>query len=200
MSSNAQPTAAPPRPYRQRARARATEETRARILAAAGELLERRPAAAVSLEAVAAAASTTVPTVLRHFGTKEAIVVEALSAAVTRLRAARPGVRGGDPLAAAAVLAAEYEEHGALLRAVEAATPHARRELVEAPRRLHRDWLARTFARTLSPLPPVVHRRRLAQLVAVSGPAPWRALREAERLTPAQAQAALAELLQALTR
>ncbi|MDQ3630958.1 MAG: hypothetical protein M3417_06755 [Actinomycetota bacterium] len=47
-------------------------------------------------------------------------------------------------------------------------------------------------------MPPVVHRRRLAQLVAVSGPEPWRALRETERLGPGQAQAALAELLRAL--
>ncbi|MCW3010168.1 MAG: hypothetical protein JWO90_572, partial [Solirubrobacterales bacterium] len=92
-----------------------------------------------------------------------------------------------------------YECNAALLRAAEAALPGARREL-EAARRLHRDWLARTFAQGLSPLPPVVHRRRLAQLVAVSGPAPWRTLRETENLSAPQAQAALAELLRALTR
>jgi AcrR family transcriptional regulator len=189
-----------PRVYRQRTRARGAEATRERVLNAAAELLEQRPAAAVSLDAVAAAGRTTVPTVLRHFPTKDALVAAALSAALTRLRAARPRVAPGDHLAAAAVLATEYEEHAALLRAAEAATPHARRDLVEAPRRLHRDWLARTFARTLSPLPPVVHRRRLAQLVAVSGPAPWRTLRETEHLTPGQAQAALAELLHVLSR
>ena len=148
---------------------------------------------------MAARADTTVPTLLRHFGTKDALVAAAVGAALARLRAERPRVPPGDHLAAARVLAEEYERHAPLLRAAEAALPGARREL-EAARRLHRDWLARTFARTLSPLPPVVHRRRLAQLVAVSGPAPWRSLRDTEQLGPVQAQAALAELLRALSR
>ncbi len=185
------------RPYRQDARARSAAATRARILEATEALVRDEPA--VSLEAAARLAGTTVPTVLRHFGGKDALVAAAVGQALARIRGARPRVTPGDHLGAARVLAGEYEEHAALLRAAEAALPGARREL-EAARRLHRDWLARTFARTLSPLPPVVHRRRLAQLVAVSGPAPWRTLRDTELLGPGQAQAALAELLRALSR
>lgn len=187
------------RPYRQGARARATAETRGRILEATETLLRVDPAAAVSLDTIARTAGTTVPTVLRHFEGKDALVSAAVAAALARIRAARPRVSPGDHLGAARVLAEEYERHARLLRAAETALPGARREL-EAARRLHRDWLARTFARTLSPLPPVVHRRRLAQLVAVSGPSPWRTLRETEHLSPAQATAALAELLRALSR
>jgi len=187
------------RPYRQQARARSAEATRRRILDATEALLREHAASAVSLATIARAARTTVPTILRHFATKELLVATTLATALTRVRAARPRVSPGDHLGAARVLAQEYERHAPLLRASEATPVDARREM-EAARRLHRDWLARTFTRGLSPLAPVVHRRRLAQLVAVSGPAPWRVLRETEHLGLAQAQAALAELLRALSR
>lgn len=186
------------RAYHQGARARSADATRARILEAAESLVRDGDAGRVGLQAVAGAASTSVPTVLRHFGTRDALERAALIAAVTRLRGARPRVAPGDVVAAARVLAEEYERHAPLLLAAETALRGVQREL-EAPRRLHRDWLARTFAPGLSPLPPVVHRRRLAQVVAVSGPAPWRTLRETEHLGVAQAQAALAELLRALS-
>ncbi|CAA9476561.1 MAG: hypothetical protein AVDCRST_MAG13-867, partial [uncultured Solirubrobacteraceae bacterium] len=81
-----------------------------------------------------------------------------------------------------------------LLRAAAAAPPAARAAL-EEPRRLHAEWIARTFAPALSPLLPAVHRRRLAQLVAVSSPGAYRVLREDQRLGPAAARATLAELL-----
>ncbi len=187
----------PRRPYRQVARAQTAAATRQRILDATEALLREHTARAVAITTVAQAADTTVPTVLRHFATKDILVWSALAAALTRIRAARPRMTAGDHLGAARVLAEEYERDAPLLGAAETALPDARREL-EAASRLHRDWLARTFARSLSPLPPVVHRRRLAQLVAVSGPEPWRVLRETERLGPRQAQAALAELLRAL--
>lgn len=187
------------RSYRQSRRAESTAATRARLLAATAELLRGASADDVSLAAVAARAQSTMPTLLRHFDGKDALVAAALGDALAGVRARRPRVSGGDHLEAARVLAAEYEEHDALLRAAEAALPGARDEL-ESARRLHRDWLARTFTRTLSPLPPVVHRRRLAQLVAVSGPGPWRSLRDTEQLGPVQARAAMAELLLALSR
>jgi AcrR family transcriptional regulator len=190
------------RSYVQLERAEQTARTRARILAAAQDALRARPPEAVSLHAVARDAQTTVPTVLRHFGAKDALVAAALAAELTRIRATRPRPRAGardQPAAAADVLATEYEQHAALLRAAEAALPAARAALEEA-RRLHAEWIARTFAAALSPLLPAVHRRRLAQLVAVSSPAAYRTLREDQHLGPVQARAALAEVLGLLTR
>ena len=187
------------RPYRQQARAAGVDATRRRLLAATERLLRAHAAADVTIATIACEAGTTVPTLLRHFATKDALVAAAVGAAVARLRAERPRTRPGDHLGAARVRAEDYVRDATLLRAAEAAPPGARREL-EAARRVHRDWLARTFAPTLSPLPPVVHRRRLAQLVAVSGPVPWRTLRESEGLGTLQAHAALAELLHALSR
>lgn len=199
MSDELHRDPASPRPYRQAARARRAQATRQRILDAAEALLREDPASAIPIAVVARAADTTVPTVLRHFSSKDRLVEATLATALTRVRAARPRVRPGDHLGAARALAEEYERDAQLLRAADQALRGAGRD-VEAPGRLHRDWLARTFAPSLSPLAPVVHRRRLAQLVAVSGPAPWRTLREAEQLGPTQAQAALAELLLALSR
>jgi AcrR family transcriptional regulator len=190
------------RPYVQLERAARTAATRARILAAAEEALRTRPPEAVALDAVARAAGTTVPTVLRHFGGKDALVAAAIAAALARIRAARPRPQagpGGQARAAAEVLAAEYEEHEALLRAAEARL-HGGHAGLEEPRRLHAEWIARTFALALSPLLPAIHRRRLAQLVAVSSPAAYRALRGDQHLGPVQARAALAELLDVLTR
>ncbi len=154
----------------------------------------------MALDAVARDAGTTVPTVLRHFAGKDALVAAALADALARVRAARPrprGPRGLQARAAADVLAAEYEEHATLLRAADTALP-AGHPALEEPRRLHAEWVARTFAPALSPLLPAIHRRRLAQLVAVSSPAAYRILREDQHLGPAQARAALAELLQVL--
>jgi AcrR family transcriptional regulator len=196
------PPETPPRrrPYLQTARAARTTATRARILAAAADALRARPPEAVALDAVARDAGTTVPTVLRHFAGKDALVAAALADALARVRAARPrprAPRGLQARAAADVLAAEYEEHATLLRAADTALP-AGHPALEEPRRLHAEWIARTFAPALSPLLPAIHRRRLAQLVAVSSPAAYRILREDQHLGPAQARAALAELLQVL--
>src|SRR3954447_1224262 len=68
------------RPYRQVARASAARATRERVLEAAEELLRERMPEAVTLDAVARRARTTVPTVLRHFAGKEALVAAALAA------------------------------------------------------------------------------------------------------------------------
>ncbi len=195
MSSERQDVPVRRRPYRQTARARTAAATRRRILdAGAARVRAERP---TPLEAIARDAGTTVPTVLRHFGTRDALVAAAVAEALAGVRAARPRVAPGQHRAAARVLGAEYEREAGLLRAASLLDPDAQRGL-EAATRLHRDWLARTFAGALSPLPPVIHRRRLAQLVAVSGPGPWRVLRDTEHLGVDQATAALAELLHAL--
>ena len=186
-----------PRPYRQRARARSAEATRTRVLDAAVELVAADPARPPGLGAVADRAGTTVPTVLRHFASRDALLAAALGAAVARVRAARPRIPAGHAAAAARALGGEHERHAGLLRAADA-LPAAAGRALEPAHRLHRDWLARTFAPTLTPLAPLVHRRRLAQLVVLGGPAAWRTMRDAERLSPEQAQAALTELLTAL--
>jgi len=186
-----------PRPYVQTRRAERTATTRRRILSAAEDALRTRGLGGLALDAVARDAGTTVPTLLRHFPGRDALVAAALAAALTRIRAARPrpaAPRGGRHVAAAELLAGEYEQHADLLRAADAAPANVRAAL-EEPRRLHAQWVARTFAPALSPLLPAVHRRRLAQLIAVTSPACYRVLREEQHLGPVQARAALGELL-----
>ena len=189
------------RTYRQKARAAGVARARARELEATAALVLQDGPGAATLASAARAAGTTVPTLLRHFGSKDRLLAEALDLAVVRVRQDRGRVRPGDARAAAATLAQEYEAHAGLLRAAalagltgEATGP----QHLEAARRLHRDWVARTFSRTLSPLIPAVHRVRLAQLTALSSDTAWRALRDAEQLSVVQAQAALASTMRAL--
>ena len=90
-----------------------SEATRRRILDATAALLREGAAGALGLEAVARGAGTAVPTVLRHFHTKDALISSALGSALEQMRAARPRVTPGDHLAAARVLAEEYEREAA---------------------------------------------------------------------------------------
>ena len=66
-----------PRSYRMRARADAAEQTRLRIIGAAIELGFEKPVAAITLPVIAERASVSVQTVLRQFGSREALIEEA---------------------------------------------------------------------------------------------------------------------------
>ena len=63
-----------PRTYRMRARAEAAEQTRLRIIGAAIELAFEKPVAAITLPVIAERASVSVQTVLRQFGSREALI------------------------------------------------------------------------------------------------------------------------------
>lgn len=179
------------RTYQQTARARSVARTRERILEAAAGLLRDEPPARVGLPAIATAAGATVPTVLRHFAGKDAVLAAALRRALASVIADRAAPSPGNALEAASILAAEYRLHEPWLRAAEQFGGIA----VEDPGRAHREWTARAFSPTLGPLLPVVHRRRLAQLATLGAAPTWWALREREGLPDRQAVAALAELL-----
>ncbi len=70
------------RKYTMGARADAVEETRRRILHALIDLAGERPFAEITLELVAERAGTTVQTVLRRFGSKDALFAEAMEMAM----------------------------------------------------------------------------------------------------------------------
>ncbi len=71
------------RPYRSELRAEQTEETRGRILDAAGRVMATG-VASLSVPAVAREAGVSVPTVYRHFGTKAELVAELFPHAARR--------------------------------------------------------------------------------------------------------------------
>ncbi|MHB8507952.1 MAG: TetR/AcrR family transcriptional regulator [Candidatus Dormibacteria bacterium] len=100
------------RPYVQRARAQSAEETRRRILEAAGGELWHQPVDQVRLEDVAARAQVTVQTVLRIFGSRSELLRLALEPLRDRILAQREVAVPGDIEGTVAALFDHYEHMG----------------------------------------------------------------------------------------
>jgi AcrR family transcriptional regulator len=180
-----------------RARAAATQVTRARILDAGADLFVAKSYDEVTLDGVAKRAGVSLPTVLRHFGSKDALLVEAARTLSERERRARH-VEPGDIKAAAQMLAGRYEASMPLwwrYHALEGRFPAVARAIDEA-RRGHTRWLADTFA----PYLPAGRRARqaLAELYAATEMYVWRTWRTHLGLTAAEAERALRDMLEAL--
>src|SRR4051794_33869292 len=164
------------RSYTQRARAAATAETRARILEAAGALAGERLAVRIVLGEVAARAGVSVQTILRHFGSKDALFEEARAAVIAEVRQERE-VPPGDVVAAVGVIEAFYEHRGDLsvqMLAQEHEDPEVG-EHVALGRRVHREWVHETFAPQLAENPDPVGAVDL--LVVATDVYTWKILR-----------------------
>jgi len=138
------------RQYRQSARAEAAEQTRERILDAAVALFWDHDPDEVTLEDLAAHAGVTLQTVLRKFGSKDAVFLAALEERSSTVMETRT-LPAPDPKSAIAVLVASYEEIGEanwrILR-LETAQPLLGKLLAKA-RALHRAWIETSFASVL---------------------------------------------------
>ncbi|HWG27241.1 helix-turn-helix domain-containing protein, partial [Actinospica sp.] len=77
------------RSYTMRARAESTAETRQRILDAVNQLSYEQLSVQIALTDVAERARVSVQTVLRHFGTKDALFEAAWDLEVVRVRGER---------------------------------------------------------------------------------------------------------------
>src|SRR5262249_54714879 len=101
----------PTRSYTMRARAESTTRTRERILDAVIALSEERLSLEIILADVAARAGVTVQTVLRHFGSRQALFELAQARQVTQVRAER-ATPVGDTAAAVRTIVAFYDRMG----------------------------------------------------------------------------------------
>lgn len=185
------------RTYRMSARAEATAETGERILDAAVQLFWEHPSDQISLEAVAAKSGVTVRTVIRRFGSKEALLAEGIAREAHKERSARDMAPVGDISAAVATLVANYEITGerALRMLAEEQRLPSLAPIVDAGRAVHRNWCADTFAPALTGLHGSHRRRTLAKIVAVCDVYTWKVLRRDLNLTRDQTVLAMVELL-----
>jgi AcrR family transcriptional regulator len=186
------------RPYRQGARAQAALETRESILDAAAFCFANDPYDAVSLEQIAAAASSTVQSALRIFGSKQALFEAAAERAVQQINAERDAALDKDPRAAIATLCRIYERWGdATDRVVgqEDRVPSIR-AVAERGRADHRRWVGALFGKRLT---GAARPRRLAVLVTLLDLHAYRGLR-AQGLGARAAEQALCEAALALAR
>ena len=142
----------------------------------------------------------TVITVLRHFGSKDA-----LFATVAREQTARPWrpleaaspTPGGE--AALSAVLAHFERYGGmilrLLREAERSPAIAR--AVASGRAAHAAWVDQTFGAALSRWPPGERRLRQAGLLAATHVQTWWLLRREQRLGRARARAVVERLVRA---
>ncbi|MFI5952470.1 TetR family transcriptional regulator [Cryptosporangium sp. NPDC051539] len=135
------------RTYTMRSRADAVAGTRLRILRAVRELAEESFDLDPTLEAIAARAAVSVQTVLRHFGTRDALLGAAIAAGLDETRDERR-VPVGDVAAAVRTVVAHYERRGDfMLHLIGHERDDPRFAAITGPGRdLHRAWVAEVFA------------------------------------------------------
>jgi AcrR family transcriptional regulator len=135
------------RKYTMGARAQAVEETRRRIIGALTDLAGERPFAEITLELVADRAATTVQTVLRRFGSKDALFAEAMEDAMAAVEDERR-TPSGDAAAAVRVVIDHYEARGrtALLMLAQEDHDDVARKATDRGKAMHRAWVRDAFA------------------------------------------------------
>lgn len=176
-------------------RAEAVEATRAAICEATVALWMRIPYDDLTLDRIAGEAATTRQTVLRHFGSKEGLVLAAAEWFSARIDAATE-VDPGDIDGAVAAIVFQYEAMGdanVRLLEIEERLPQAH-ELLERGRAQHRRWVERSFAPFLDAL-ALAGRRHLADaLYVVTDVSTWKVLRRDLGRTTDHTRAVLASL------
>jgi AcrR family transcriptional regulator len=192
-------SAAATRPYRMRARAEAAAATADRILDATVAAFWESPGQ-VSLDDVARRAGVTVQTVIRRFGSKDALMAAAAEREVRSVGAERDPAAITSTKGAIRQLMDHYEARGdqvIRMLAEEQRLP-ALREVADIGRRMHREWCAQVFAQALAHRIGADRDRRLAELVAVCDVYTWKLLRRDAGLSRRQTELALLELIEPL--
>lgn len=188
------------RSYRMSARAEAAEATVLRVLDVAVRLFTDSPYDDVSLERLAAEAGVTKRTVLRRFGSKEALFGEAMTVARDEMIAHRQEAPIGDVAGAVANVVGQYERWGTnrlrLLEQEDRIPLIA--EWVKGGREWHWGWVERVFAPQLKGLRGAERRRRHAALVVLTDVYTWRLLRLDLRLSRADTERTLVDLINRL--
>jgi len=188
------------RSYRMGARADAAEATARRVLDVAVRLFTDNPYDEVSLDLVAEEAGVTKRTVLRRFGSKEALFGEAMTVARDEMIAHRQEAPVGDVAGAIANVVGQYERWGKnrlrLLEQEDRIPLIA--EWVQGGREWHWAWVERVFAPQLRGLRGAERKRRHSALVALTDVYTWRLLRLDLGLSRADTERTLVDLINRL--
>jgi len=166
------------RTYRMDVRAERAAATRARIVEATQSLFMERWVDEISLRDIAARAGVALQTLVRHFGTRDALLDAASLENHERSLRLRVSAPVGDIAGAVAAIVELMEEAGPrVLRglAQEDRIPGLRAS-VERGRVTHRRWVEAVFD-PLLPTSRAVRARRVAQLVVITDVYTWKLLR-----------------------
>ena len=129
-----------------RARAEAAGETRGRILQAMGQLYFEKPLGEITLDDVAAQAGVSVQTVLRHVGSRDALMRSAAKNLRDDVQAERQAPPG-DVARAVEAIVGHYELRGDGVLRLLGQEDHDQelRHALDGGRRIHREWVQRVF-------------------------------------------------------
>lgn len=168
-----------PRAYRMSARADAATDTHRRVLEAALRQFGARLYDEVSLADVARDAGVTVQTVLRRFGSKEALTEAAAALGMEEVRRSRWTAPVGNVTAALHGLIEHYEVWGdrSLRFLSQEQRIPAMRRVTDAGRALHHEWVDHVFAPWLAAARGVARTRLRARLIAGTDVYVWKIMR-----------------------
>lgn len=188
-----------PRPYRQKARAEATEETAKRIALAFGELVHERWFEDITLEDIAQRAGVTVRTIIRRFGSKEGLLggyIDYLGPQIAEQRAVAPG----DVEGAIKRVIDIYEDigDGVIRNLAQELRFLALRPPIERGRQEHRKITEETYAAWLAALDAKARRRMLDALVAATDIYVWKLIRRDMGRSRAETETVMREMVEAI--
>lgn len=184
------------RSYSQTRRAEATERGRRAILTAAQELFRDEGRFELPLDEVAERAGCSERTVLRHFGSKQGLMVAAIADAERAVLESR-AAQSGDVAGAIRGLVDHYEGTGdQVLGWLALADRYPLvRQATESGTRMHEDWVGAVFGPDLEPLGRGERRRRRAVLASVTDVYLWQLLRRRQGLGRQATEAAILDLV-----
>lgn len=189
------------RQYRMDVRARRSEETAQRIRELALERFLSRPYDEVTLAEVAEAAGVTVPTLIAHFGRKEDLFAAVLEDWGDRMIESRDEAPVGDHAGAIRNLLDHYDTEGNRilhLLAEEGRFP-AVRAMTDEGRKFHREWVERIFEPSLRSLRGTRREQLVIQLVVATDLLTWKLIRLDMKLSRRRTEAAIVQMVDALT-
>jgi AcrR family transcriptional regulator len=187
-----------PRTYTMRARAEGKTATRLRVLRAILELSEEKLTIEITLDEVASRAGTSVQTVLRHFGSRDGLLDEAVKLASAEVEQERQATAGDIDGAVGAVVA-HYEKRGDYVLRLLGQEHDPRIAAVVTPgKHLHRHWVEESFGPQLQARPPENREALVDLLVVATDLYTWKLLRRDRGLDPQTVQARMRSLVTAI--
>lgn len=188
------------RPYKKVAREQSQQRTRDALLdAASNEFIEGNWLKA-SLDSLSAKAGVTKQTLLRHFGSKDGLLAQALMHSGRQIRDQRWSTPTSDIGGAVENLLDHYEEWGERSLRIGAwlSGPPMLAMISRAARQVHYEWVEYAFALWLDGLDEEHWTQRRAALIAICDVHTWSLLSHDLGLDRAQIHAILADLIERL--
>lgn len=187
------------RSYDMSSRLEAKTATRDAILEAGVAAAMAERSLDITLAAIAERAGVTVKTVLRHFGSREALVEATISRALADAVDERTP-SSDDPADALTVLIEHYDRRGDMVLAVLAAedADPANRQLADTGRLAHRQWIEAVYGPRL-PTGGRERTRVIDALVVATDVYAWKLLRRDRRLSATDVHDRMVLMTEAIT-